>query len=68
VPDGKNEILKPPRDVDTPAVIAEVALEVTGDGGDGVGGERAARRIVPVDRFDQPESRDLLQILLARLG
>jgi hypothetical protein len=40
-----------------------VALDLAADGGHGEGGERAAAGIVPVHGVDQPEPRDLFQVL-----
>src|SRR5690606_36045198 len=46
-----------------PHAVAEVALDLAGDGGNGVTLEGPAGRVEPVDGLHQPEGRDLAQVL-----
>ena len=58
------ELLEVAWDADRPAVVAVVALERTGDGGNGVGAERhVARGIEALDGSDQRQAGDLLEVL-----
>src|SRR5262245_22656427 len=58
------QFLDPPGCLDRPALVPEVSLDLTGDGGHGVGAEVVATvRVVAVDRLHQPHIRDLRQIL-----
>ncbi len=54
----------PARDADGPRAVAEVAPDLAGDRGDGERQEvDAAFRLEPVDRPDQPERPDLLEVV-----
>src|SRR5205814_5660513 len=56
-----------PWDVDAPGVVAEVPAQLAEHGREGEAEERhPALRVVPVDRLQQPERGDLVQ-LVARL-
>src|ERR1700733_5744930 len=58
------ELLQPPRHPDGPALVPEVPLDLADDGGRGVGGElHAALEVEPVDGLDQPDGRDLGEIV-----
>ncbi|GAA4966338.1 hypothetical protein GCM10023238_37580 [Streptomyces heliomycini] len=58
------QVLDPARHVQRPHVVAEVALDLAGDGRHGVRLEGvAARRVVVVHGLDQTEGRHLVQIL-----
>ena len=58
------ELLQPPRDGDRPDPVAEMALELADDGREDVGDELdVAIEVEAVDRLDQPERGDLLEIL-----
>ena len=64
VVDLHHALLHPARDVDRPAVVAEVALELAEHRRHGVGGERRlARGVEAIDRLDQPERRDLHEVV-----
>ena len=69
VVDLHHALLHPARDVDGPAVVAEVALELAEHGRHRVGGERGlARGVEAVDRLDQPERRDLHEVVERLVG
>src|SRR5215212_359067 len=64
-------LLKVAWHVQRPALVAEVTLQLAQNGGCGKARElRAAIRIEPVDRFDQPEARHLHEVVerLIRIG
>ena len=70
-PDGQAQVLEPAGHARRPRLVAEVAADLAGDGGDRVGQEvRAALRGEPVDGVDQADGGDLLEVLLrlAALG
>jgi hypothetical protein len=52
------------RHTDGPAVVAEIALELSEDGGNSKARERgSALGVVAVDRLEQADRRDLLKIV-----
>jgi hypothetical protein len=58
--DPEDELLQSARQVDCPPFVAEVALELSEDRGDGKRRERdASVGIEPVDRVQQSQARDL---------
>ncbi|GHB46434.1 hypothetical protein GCM10010331_37390 [Streptomyces xanthochromogenes] len=58
------QVLYPARHMKGPHVVAEVPLDLTGDGGHGVTLEGGtAARVVPVDGLDESERRDLTEVL-----
>src|SRR5690606_36278121 len=60
------QVLHPARDVQGPHVVAEVPLDLAGDGGHGVALEGVAEcGVVPVDGLDEAESGDLAQVVVA---
>ena len=62
--DAHRELLEVARYAHRPAVVAEMPLDRAGDAGDRERGERIpARGIEPVDRLDQREEGDLLEVL-----
>ena len=66
--DLQDPLLDVPGDVHGPAAVAEVALQLAEDGGDGEGREGGpALRVEPVDRLDQGHARHLHQVV-ERLG
>ena len=68
---GQVEFLKPARDLDRPAFVAEVAFDLAHDRRGRVGRELdAARGVEAIDRLDQTERSDLDQVLerLAAVG
>ena len=69
VVDLHHALLHAARHVHGPAVVAEVALELAEHRRHRVGGERRlARGVEAVDRLDQPERRDLDQIVERLVG
>src|SRR5204863_9747009 len=57
-------VLDRPGNPHRPSVVAEVALELAEDAGDGEGGEAdTALGVEAVDRVDQPDARHLLEVL-----
>ena len=62
--DLKPQLLQAARDLDAPALVAEVAADLAHDGRRGVAGElAAARRVVAVDGVDQADHGDLGQVV-----
>jgi hypothetical protein len=62
--DGQRAFLERPRNAYGPAFVAEVALELPGDGRHGVGRERApAGGVVALDGVEQTERGDLHEVL-----
>ena len=62
--DLEDPLLNLARHVDRPATVAEMALQLPEDGGDGEGREGgAALGVEAVDRLDQSDARDLDQIV-----
>src|SRR5205814_2223104 len=60
----EDALLQRPRDSRRPAVVAEVALQLSEDAWDGEARERdPARRVEPVDGLDQADARDLQEVL-----
>src|SRR6266540_2294455 len=58
-------LLHGPRHAHLPGRVAQVALELADDGGDGEGRERHTTiRIIAVDRGDQPDPRRLPQVVI----
>src|SRR5680860_1236253 len=58
------EVLQRPRDLDRPALVPEVALDLAENGGCGVGGEfHPAGDVETVDRLDQTDRAHLNQVL-----
>ena len=61
---GPAQLLDPPGRPDAPAVVAEVPLDLTGDGGHGVGQEPGPLAdLEPVDGLDQAEQGHLLEVV-----
>jgi hypothetical protein len=54
----EGELLQPPRDLDRPSLVAEVALELTDDGRRGVG--RELDRTLDVEAIGSPRLRKRL--------
>ena len=62
--DAQLELLEVARHADGPAVVAEVALELSEDGGDGKAREReSAPGVEALDRLEEAERGDLLEIV-----
>ena len=62
--DLRGELLELARDAHGPAVVAEVALELAEDRGDGEGGEReAAAGVEAVDGLQQADRGDLVEVV-----
>src|SRR5450432_3434455 len=58
------QLLEPPRHADGPALVPEVPLDLAHDRGRGVGRELdAALKVESVDRLDQPDGRDLGEVV-----
>src|SRR3954451_2345382 len=67
--DAQRELLEVARDAHGPRAIAEVALDLAHDRGHGVARERdAALHVEAVDRLDEPEARDLVDVVERLLG
>src|SRR4051794_17007205 len=67
--DARDRLLHAARDVDRPRAVAEMALELAEDGGDGEGGEGdAALGVVTVDSLDQAEIGDLTEVVKGFAG
>src|SRR4051794_16444566 len=62
--DAQRELLEVARDADGPGAVAEVALDLAEDGRDRVARERdVAAEVEAVDRLDEPEARDLEEVV-----
>jgi len=62
--DLQRHLLQVSRDAHRPRAVAEVALDLAEDGGDGVAGERdLAVEVEAVDGLDQPERGDLHEVV-----
>ena len=67
--DRERALLEVARHAQRPALVAEMALQLAENRGCGVARElRAAAGLEPVDRLDQPEARDLEQIVERLVG
>jgi hypothetical protein len=63
--DLRPQLLQPARNPDVPTLVAEMAAQLTEDGGHGIPGEAAAPRgIEAVDRLDQADGGHLVQVLV----
>src|SRR5205085_1525629 len=65
------ELLEPARHAHRPSLVAEVSLQLSGDRRRGEGGElQAPWRLEALDRLEQPDERDLSEIVerLAPVG
>src|SRR5581483_979900 len=61
-------LLKVARNMDRPALVTEMPLELAQDRGNGIAGKAArARQIKMVDGLDQPEAGHLYQVLVGLL-
>jgi len=63
LPELEGEVLHPAGHVHVPRVVAEVALELAGDGDHGVRGERAPLGVVPIHGLHEAEPGHLLEVL-----